>query len=162
MKIINKISVIWLNRKENLKESTEAFIDFLEELKKFDSRLGNWYLKGNTREEALINKVILEYEFVKKQFFKYADYEETALTKDSFLISFWNGAPKDSLSCTIRASLGGEGKLNSNNCVFNFPYEGEIYEYYRIQENWDNLLKFFIDYWQPDQYRDFEGNLMDI
>jgi len=31
--------------------------------------------------------------------------------------------------------------------MFTFPQEGEIYEHYRIKENWENLFELFISHW---------------
>lgn len=160
MKFITEITVIWTNRKQNLKESTEDIIVFLERLKKFDINFGSWYNRGNSRKEAMQSQVQLEYDFIKKKLCKKcndSDYPEF-----SFLTGFWNGALSDSLSYGIRFSIGGEGKIGTNNCVLTFPYEGELYEHYSVKKNWEQLLELFIDHWKPDQYRDFDDKLVEI
>ncbi len=158
---ITKITVIWINRKQTLKESTEDLIIFLERLKRFDSRLGVWYERAYSRKEGVKNKFCFKYEYVKKQLCKKCKENEYP-PEFTFLTGFWNGGATDLLSYGISFSLGGDGKIGANNCVLTFPYEGEIYEHYRIKENWENLLELFIDYWNPDKYRDFEDNLMKL
>lgn len=155
-----KISVIWSNRKQSLKECTEDIIIFLECLKMFDLRLSNWFEQAYSRKEGMKNKVHFEYEYIRKQLCRKCS--ENEYPEFSFLKGFWNGAETESLSSSIRFSIGGEGKLGTNNCVLNLPYEGEIYEYYKVKENWENLLNLFIDHWKPDKYRDFEDNLIDL
>ena len=142
--LIPKISVIWQNRSQCLRECTEDLIIFLERLKRFDTRLGVWYERAYSRKEGMKNKIVLDYDYVKKHICKKCKDDDYP-PEFTFLTGFWNGAATDPLSYGIRFSLGGEGKLGANNCVLSFPYEGEIYEHYRKRENWKKLLELFID-----------------
>lgn len=159
---ITEINVMWKGRKQTLKECTEDLIIFLERLKKFDSRLGVWYERAYSRKEGMKNKVRLEYEFIKNHFYESDKYEENNFPEFSFLTGFWNGAATEPLSYGIQFSLGGDGRVGNDICTLTFPYEGDVYEHYRIRENWEKLLELFIDHWQPDKYRDFEDNLIEL
>ncbi len=160
IKTITEIVIIWTNRKQNLKECTESLIIFLERLKRLDTRLGIWYEQSYSRKGGMENRVYLEYDNIKRLLCKKCANEE--YPEFTFLTGFWNGAATDALSYGINFSLGGDNPVGTNNCSLTFPWEGQIYEHYRIRENWEKLLELFIDHWQPDQYRDFNDNLVDL
>lgn len=155
---ITQINVMWRARKQTLEECTKDFLVFLERLKLNDNRFSTWYERGYSRKEGLKNKVVFEFDYIKNKLCsdcKNSDYPEF-----DFDIGFWNGGKKDATSFGISASLGGDGKVGNSICNLTFPYEGELYEYYKTQENWEKLLKLFIDHWNPNKYRDFEDNLI--
>ncbi|WP_378180896.1 hypothetical protein [Aquimarina sp. SS2-1] len=158
---IPSISVIWTNRLQTIKESTEDLIIFLKRLKRFDNRLGVWYERANNRKEGMKNRVVLDYDYIKKSLCKKCEDGDYP-PEFTFLTGFWNGAQTDPLSYGIRFSLGGDAKIGTNNCVLTFPYEGEIYESYCVRENWEKLMELFIDHWQPEQYRDFDNQLVKL
>jgi len=156
---ISQMVITWGFRKKTLKESTEDLIVFLERLKRFDTRLGVWFEGGMTKKEALKNRVNLDYDCIKKIFCKKCDDNDNA--KLSFKLKFWNGDPVDLLSYSIIISIGGF-RVGNNVIMFSFPKDGEIYKHYCIKENWENLLELFIDHWKPDNYRDFDDNLIEL
>lgn len=160
MKSITEIVVIWNNRKQNLKESTEEIIIFLERLKLFDPNFSKWFKQANSRAKALEEEIILDFDYIKKALCskcKDGDYDEF-----SFLVGFWNGGKTEAQSYGIRFSIGGESKVGTNNCILTFPTEGELYRKYSDTENWNKLLSLFIDHWNPDKYRDFNDNLIEL
>lgn len=157
---ITQINVIWKGRKQTLKECTESFLIFLERLKLYDPRFSIWYETGVSRKKGLENKLVFEYNYIKNKFCP--NCKDNDYPTYDFDIRFWNGGSKDSVSYGISASLGGDGSIGNSICNLTFPYEGELYEHYQIRENWEQLLELFIDHWKPDQYRDFEDNLIDV
>ncbi|WP_417363899.1 Imm52 family immunity protein [Galbibacter sp.] len=150
-----KIIVAWHYRKLTLKECTESFIIFIERLKLFDLRLYNWYEGANSKTEAIKNKAVFEYGYMKNRFCKNCnddDYPEF-----TFDIGFWNGALKDEEAMSISASLGGEAKFGNNNCILSLPSQGEIFEYYQVQTNYNRLVELFIDHWKPEKIMGDDG-----
>jgi len=157
---VTQINVIWKGRKQTLKECAETFLIFLERLKLNNPIFNIWYETGYSREEGMKNSISYELDYIKNKLCTQcndSDYPEF-----DFDIRFWNGGKTDSTSFGISASLGGDGKVGNSICNLTFPYEGEIYEYYRNRENWEKLLELFIDHWQPDQYRDFNDQLVSL
>ena len=153
-----KIVAIWTKRRSTLRESTESFLVFLNILKQFDNNLGVWYEKGFSQKEASKHKIVLEYDYMKKKACSTCnddDYPEYA-----FDFNFWNGCLTDSESLSVRASIGGTGKVSNNLCILSLPYNGRIYDHYSISENWYELRNLFVDYWKAEKTRDINGQLI--
>ncbi|CAM1361614.1 hypothetical protein TSEDIMI_10043 [Tenacibaculum sediminilitoris] len=156
---IQQITITWGFRKQTLKECTEELIIFLERLKEFDNRLNTWYKTSSSKKEALKDKVVIEYDYIKKMFCeKCADDE---YPEYSFNLSLWNGNAIELLSYSIFFTIGGS-KVGNNMVQFTFPKEGELYECYSIRENWEKLLELFINHWKPNQYYNFKDNLIEL
>ncbi len=150
MEFIEEISVGWNPRQATLKECINEYIIFMLRLKTFDPRLSEWYLGGNSRKEAMKNKVEFTYDFIKQSFYK--NKKDDDYPEFTFTFGLWNGAKIDAESFGVNVSLGGDDPENyNNNCLFNFPYKGEIYEHYLIQENRDKLLNFIVDHWDAER-----------
>lgn len=160
MKRITQVNVMWRGRKQTLKECTETFLVFLERLKLYDERFSIWYEGGFTRKQALENKIIYEYDYIKSKFC--SNCKDTDYPEFDFDIGFWNGGETDATSFGIRASLGGDGSVGNSICSLTFPSEGELYEHYKIMKNWEQILELFVDHWNPDQFRDFKDNLVQL
>ncbi len=160
MNPLEEIVVIWKNRPRTLEECTNDWIVFMIKLKQFDHRFDVWYEKGMSRKEALSRQAILDFDYIKNKFCKGCPKGE--YPEFMYDISFWNGGKTDNTSYSIRASLGG-GKVIGNNLVkLSFPRQGELFEHYSIQDNWSKLRELFIEYWEPDQTRNFDGKLIDL
>ncbi|CAL2079179.1 Imm52 family immunity protein [Tenacibaculum sp. 190524A05c] len=151
IKNIQQITITWGFRKRTLKECTEELIVFLERLKRFDNRLSEWYRTDSSKKAALKNKVELEYDFIKRLFCNHCDDSE--YPQLSYKLSLWNGNSLDSLAYGIFLTIGGS-KIGNNMVQFTFPYEGEIFDSYSKNENWEALLNLFIDHWNPEFYYD--------
>lgn len=161
MELIEDIVVSWYNRQKTLQECTESFIVFLERLKMFDSRFEIWYQKGGNRKDAIKNIFVPEYENIRKLFCDKCNDDE--YPKLSYHISLWNGGRIDSESFGISASLGSsETSKWNNNCSLSFPYEGDIYEYYRIKKNKEKLKEIFIDHWNPEKIMGDDGKWISL
>ncbi len=156
---IPQITIIWGFRKQTLKECTEESIIFLEKIKLLDKKLSSWYKTDNNKKNVPKNKIIIEYDYIKEMFCSKCN--ENEYPEYSFMISIWNGNNIDSLSYGMLLTIGG-ARIGNNMVQFTFPSEGEVYDYYIKKENWRKLLELFIDHWDPDKYKDFNGNLIEL
>lgn len=144
------VGVHWYSRESTLKESVELFVTFLKKLKQHNPELfSNWYEKAGSRKKALENKVVIDYEGVKKLFSK-KKIDENSYPKVSFLAGMWNGG-NDGETISINVSLGSkEVKYFTNHCVLELPYQGEGAKFYQIFDNQNQLINLLKEIWNPE------------
>lgn len=149
-KICRTIGAHWYSRELTLRECTEMMLKFLIELQKHNPLLfSNWYEKAGSKKEALENKIILDYDNVKKLFTKKG--KDDAYPKVSYTTGIWNGANNNRDMISLSVSLGSsEAQYFTNNCVLELPYELNGVKFYSNQNNQDSLIALFREYWSPE------------
>lgn len=129
-------------------ELSQKVFEFLINLKEIDSSLfSQWYEKGNTRQEALENKIPLESSFFTEKIKKKWDKKFPDLGSS---IGFWNGNIEDEKSSDISFRLGvtSKNKNINNNISISFPSFKEL----RITKDDERIFKIkrLITYiWDP-------------
>ena len=141
------LAVRWNKRKETLRKCTEDFLSFLKKLKTYQPTFfGTWYGGGSSKKEALSNKVIFEYEYIKNRFSRRD--KENSYSDVGYFESIWNGED-DFKSMGIDISQGKDG-IVVNWCTINLPAEGAVYDYFKEPFHQLELLKIMITHWKAD------------
>ena len=145
------LEVYWKKRKETLRKCTQDFLSFLKKIRSYQPIFfGTWYGTGRSQKEYLNNKIVLEYECIKKQLSK--KNKENSFPEFAYQ-GFVGNEKEDFEFMYITFSLGG---INSqylnivNNCMINLPEEGEIYDYFEKPSHQLELTKLMIKHWNPD------------
>lgn len=151
MENFKTIGAFWYSRPETLKQCTNHFLDFLIKLRQHNPiYFTNWYETGMSKNDALKNKIELNYLEVKKLFSKKG--KEDDYPKTSFSLSIWDGAQSDTAITSLSASLGSsESKYYTNNCIIEMPFDATKNDYYNYNKtNQSAILELLKDSWHPE------------
>lgn len=150
-KHLESISTFWKDNEISVAECAENIYEFLLILQKHNNVLfQKWYEQGNSKKEALKNKVELSqecfYKIVKQNWDKKFPHLGSSFT-------LWTGNIKEGHSASISFRLGAYGNKPhiKSSCVISFPYEGEQMRFYMEETNRQNLIKLMIGYWKPNK-----------
>lgn len=158
------IGAYWRVRKESLDVVVNKTIDYLKCLSQIDDAFLQWFEKGNSKSIALNNVIHFntdQIQHIYKKGIKKGDMDVEGYSKMGFRISGWSGGDENNL-LSFSISAGDDYIRTPNNCILNFPYQGQIRDKLLTTSKIIEIMKLIVVVWQPDyavfqssQLRDF-------
>ena len=146
------IGAYWKNRKQLLDNIINPTVQTLKELGEIDEQFLNLYELGNSRKQALENKVSVSSESIKKLYQKRSkknDFDQNGYSKIGYRLSLWTGHT-DYESSAISFNAGSSSTLLTDLCLINIPTEGtaknRLLQFDKVKE----IINLLIQKWNPD------------
>ena len=157
------IGAYWKNRKEFLENIISPALQTLKGLSELDEQFSNLYELGNSRKQALENKVLLTTENIKKLYqegVKKNDLDQEGYNKIGYSFSVWTGQ-EDGKSSKISFRAGTSSERLGNVCLIKLPYEGAAQDRLLRLDKVKGIMKLIIQNWDPDTMILKSGKLSD-
>lgn len=148
------IGAYWGSRAEPLSQVRNKILQTLQKLAEIDEQFSNWCEGGNSIEEALENRVVLNNETIERlclERVRKGELDKNGLAKMGFLFAIGSEHPDDESSIitfTVGAAL--TSPHLSNSCVLTLPVEGAARERLLQVEKAKKIIVVLVEIWNPD------------
>lgn len=148
------IGAYWGSRGESLMQVRDKVLQTFQRLAEIDEQFLNWYEGGNSRKEALENRIVFNNETIEKlclETVRKGELDKNGFAKMGFLFGLWTGHEDDeSSSITFTVGTAFTSPHLFNSCVLSIPFEGEGRERLLQIEKAKKIIAVFVEVWNPD------------